>query len=80
MPTRLRSYEGYFLATAWCQRMRSGKPASLRLCQQTSWNALERLAVPMPSIWTTMKPRSVSDENRRAALKVLGTNEPCGPA
>ena len=50
------SYHGYFAATALCHRMRSGKPASLRFFQQTSWNAFERFAVPMPSICTTMKP------------------------
>jgi hypothetical protein len=60
--------------------MRSGNPASLRFFQQTSWNALERLAVPMPSICTTMNPSSVRLANRRAALNVFGTNDPCGPA
>jgi hypothetical protein len=27
-PTRVTSYHGYFAATAWCHRIRSGKPAS----------------------------------------------------
>ena len=46
MPTRVMSYHGYFAATAWCQRMRSGKPASARFFQATSWNALDRLRRP----------------------------------
>ena len=50
MPTRVMSYHGYFAATALCHRMRSGKPASPRFFQATSWNAFERLFVPMPSI------------------------------
>jgi hypothetical protein len=58
--------------------MRSGKPASLRFCQQTSWNALERLAVPMPSICTTMNPRSVSDDSGPGAER-LGHERPLRP-
>ena len=76
MPTRVRSISGWILAAAWCHKIRSGKPASLRFFQQTSWNALERFAVPIPSMCTTMKPRSVRFENRRAGLKLLGTNDP----
>ena len=60
MPTRDRSMCGYFAAAALIQRMRSGKPASPRFFQQTSWNALDRQFVPMPSIWTTMNPSSAS--------------------
>jgi hypothetical protein len=81
MPTRVMSYHGYFAATALCQRMRSGKPASPRFFQATSWNAFERLDVPMPSICTTMKPSSAwACIAGRPGLKVFGTNEPCGPA
>src|SRR5437868_15526631 len=34
------------LATALCHRMRSGKPASPRFLNATSWNAFDRLLVP----------------------------------
>ncbi len=80
MPTRVMSYQGYFAAAALCHRMRSGNPASPRFFQATSWKALERLLVPMPSMCTTMKPSSASAWSADTALKVLGTNEPCGPA
>ena len=69
--------------------MRSGKPASPTFFQATSWNALERLLVPMPSICTTMKPSSASacmpmtlspDECGPNGQNVFGTNELCGPA
>ena len=45
-------------AAAFIQAMRSGKPASPRFLQQTSWNALPRLLVPIPSICTTTNPSS----------------------
>jgi len=80
MPTRVVSYHGYFAATALCHRMRSGNPASARFFQHTSWNALDRFAVPMPSIWTTTNPRFVSPAYRLNGLNVLGVNDPCGPA
>ncbi len=35
---------------AMCHRMRSGNPASPRFLNATSWNAFERLLVPMPSM------------------------------
>ena len=80
MPTRVMSYQGYFAATALCQRIRSGKPASLRFFHATSWNAFERLLVPMPSICTTMKPSSASACIWLNAANAFGTNELCGPA
>ena len=46
MPTRVRSIHGYFAAAAFIQRMRSGKPASPRFFQQTSWNAFDRQLRP----------------------------------
>ena len=80
MPTRELSYEGYFAATALCQRMRSGNPASLMFFQATSWNAFDRFDVPMPSICTTMKPSSAWACIWLNAANDFGTNELCGPA
>src|ERR1039458_6017481 len=54
------SYHGYFAATALCHRMRSGNPASPRFWKATSWNAFDRLLVPIPSICTTMNPSSAN--------------------
>ena len=57
MPTRLRSMYGYFCGRRLDPENAVGKAGVPRFFQQTSWNALERLAVPMPSICTTMKPK-----------------------
>ena len=48
--------------------------------QATSWNALDRFDVPMPSIWTTMKPMSAWACMALNAEKDFGTKELCGPA
>ena len=57
--------------------------------QQTSWKALDRFMVPMPSIITTMKPISAlacmpttlsPPPKAPNGQKVLGTKESCGPA
>ena len=80
MPTRDRSMYGYFSAAAFIHRMRSGKPASPRFFQQTSWNAFERFDVPMPSICTTMNPSSAISCGPWNGRNALGTNDPCGPA
>src|SRR5258708_5728776 len=80
MPTRVTSMYGYFAAAALIQRMRSGKPASAMSFQQTSWNARDRQLVPMPSIWTTMKPSSASACPECDAVNPFGTKAPCGPA
>ena len=80
MPTREMSYHGYFAAAAVCHGMRSGKPASFRFFQATSWNALDRFDVPIPSICTTTKPSSAMACIALNAMNDLGTNEPCGPA
>ena len=80
MPTRVMSYQGYFAATALCHRIRSGKPASPRFFQATSWKAFERFDVPMPSICTTTNPSSACAIIGLNAENDFGTNEPCGPA
>ena len=73
------SYYGYFAATALCHRMRSGNPASPRFFQATSWNAFERLLVPMPSICTTMKPSSASACVRAHGAERLGDERALRP-
>ena len=80
MPTRDRSMYGYFAAAALIHKMRSGKPASPRFFQQTSWNFFDRWLVPIPSICTTMKPRSARRCCGKTGRKPLGTNASCGPA
>jgi hypothetical protein len=43
---------------AFNQAIRSANPASARFCQHTSWKALPRQFVLMPSICTRIKPSS----------------------
>ena len=68
-------------AAAFIQSIRSGKPASPRFFQQTSWNALRPPvgphAVDLHDDEPELRQRLLPGE---AAANGLGTNAPCGPA